>query len=63
MNSATLDRLRDNIENMRCEATDKAVLTLANTLAQLIEEVQRIDVIACRASDTASSLANGIQPD
>ncbi len=59
MNNITLARLSDQIENMKCEPCKESMLVLANVLADLLTEVERIEKIACRASDTASALANG----
>lgn len=61
----TLDRLEDRLNNLHIEQNYVSAdfLELSNIVAGLIDEVKRIDAQASRAANTASCLANGIQPD
>ena len=60
-----LDELFDRIQNLPIPNNYEAgnMLEFGNILAQLIEEVKRIDSATHRANNIASCLANGIQPD
>lgn len=58
-----LEELRERIDHVGLEPTDANMDRILTILGALVEHVERIDRTAQKANNTASCLANGIQPD
>lgn len=58
-----LDEVRNMLDHIQDTPTEETIDRICSVLGQLIEHVERIDKAASKANNTASCLANGIQPD
>lgn len=58
-----LQELEDRIGALTTDATSDSLDAIVDVLADMVTEMKRIDGAVSRAAETASCLANGIQPD
>lgn len=58
-----LEELRERIDRVGLDATAANMDRILTILDALVQHVERIDRTAQHANNTASCLANGIQPD
>jgi hypothetical protein len=58
-----LTELENRIGALRTDPTTESLDEIVDVLQAIVTELKRIDGMAYRAANTASCLANGIQPD
>jgi hypothetical protein len=59
----SIREIRDMIDNSSTEPSRHSIDHLLNIIVELVEHIEKCENTAKRASNTASCLANGIQPD
>lgn len=58
-----LDAIRDSANTREDTDCRNEVIALCEVIGNLVGELRNIDIATKRAANTASCLANGIQPD